>query len=160
MYQQGYKINDMRVSNLNHSTALSHLLFMQEIEHETWVKLSNRLEGVNTVKHLKQSSYKVPKELPKAFESWPEYRDYLVDNLVSGEEHKELFRNKFRKMDEKYEGMKNAESMYKVQITSVLTNGYAMTKINNWERSPEVNSFRKWKKTGQLPPVKNKYIHG
>jgi predicted phosphoadenosine phosphosulfate sulfurtransferase len=160
MYQQGYNQRDMRVSNLHHETATKHLYFMSEIEKDTWLKLTERLNGINTVKHLNKDSNKVPKELPEAFSSWREYRDYLLDKLVVIEEQKAKFIKKFEKMDIKYEGIKNAWKMHRVQIRAILLNDYHLTTITNWERIPDVNSFRKFKKKGILPPVKNIYIHG
>lgn len=160
MYQHGYSIRDMRVSNLHHETALKHLLFMQEIERDTWVALSKRLQGINTVKHLSKASMTCPKELPDAFESWIEYRDYLTDNLCPDEDSKIFFRKKFDHMEEKYHDIKCKDEMYKAHIKTILVNDKEFTKLGNWENNFEVVAWRKWKNHGKLPPVKNKYIHG
>lgn len=160
MYQHGYSIRDMRVSNLHHETALKHLLFMQEIERDTWVALSKRLQGINTVKHLSKASMTCPKELPDAFESWMEYRDYLTENLCPDEESKTFFRKKFDHMEEKYHDIKSKDEMYKAHIKTILVNDKEFTKLGNWENNFEVVAWRKWKNHGKLPPVKNKYIHG
>jgi len=160
MYQHGYPVRDMRVSNLHHETAIKHLLFMQEIERETWVALSKRLQGINTVKHLSKASMTCPDKLPEAFESWLEYRDYLNDNLVSEPVTRAFFNHKFEMMEEKYMDIKHKDEMYKAHIKTILVNDKEFTKLGNWENNFEIVAWRKWKNKGVLPPVKNKYIHG
>jgi predicted phosphoadenosine phosphosulfate sulfurtransferase len=159
-YQHGIKVLDMRVSNINHETALVHLKYMSEVERDTWNAVSERIEGANTVKHLKDDHGKCPAELPYMFESWPEYRDHLLKYLIK-DEHKGTFRKKFDKMEEVFGEIHHKDSMYRVQITALLANDYHMMKIGNWERQGDVNTYRKWK-TGKIKEIcrYNKYYHG
>jgi hypothetical protein len=90
---------------------------------------------------------KCPAELPFMFSSWREYRDYLLEKLVQ-EPHRKAMKKRFLRMDVRYEGMKTRRFMYKAQITSILVNDYYMTKIDNFERRPDVMVWRKFKKTG------------
>jgi len=64
------------------------------------------------------------------------------------EDARERFRKRFARMDETYDGMHNIDDMYKAQITSILANDYFMTKLDNFERSPPVDAYRKYKRTG------------
>jgi predicted phosphoadenosine phosphosulfate sulfurtransferase len=160
MYQHGYQIRDMRVSNLHHETAIKHLLFVSQIENHTWSALTKRLDGVNTIKHLDKESMTCPAELPEAFENWIEYRDYLLDHLIVDEAAREKMRNHFANMDKRYEGMLNKNNLTRTQITTIIVNDHHFTKCTNWENNFEVVAWRKWKKHGKLPPVKNQYIHG
>jgi hypothetical protein len=52
-------------------------------------------------------------------------------------------------MDVRYDGMKSKRFMYKAQITSILVNDYYMTKIDNFERQPDMHVWRKFRKTGK-----------
>jgi len=159
-WQYGRAPVKMRVSNVHHETAIHDLLFMQEIEAETWSKLTKRMGGINTVKHLKKASMSVPKELPEAFESWKEYRDYLTEHLVTKEEHREIFRKKWRYLDKTYCVPLNLNHDYfhRIALTCILTNDYHMTKFANMERRPEIYSWRKWYYEGEPPRMKNQFI--
>ena len=144
MYRYGVDINNMRISNLHHETAIHALYFLQELEPDNWNKLVARLDGIDTTAKLeKKDSFSV-KDLPFMFSSWMEYRDYLLENLVVLEDHKNKYIDKFKKMDKQYIAMRKKDDMYKVQIRSILANDFEHTKIINWERSPEVYNFRKW----------------
>lgn len=160
-YRYGVNINAMRVSNLHHETAMRSFAHLQEIEPATWNALTKRLSGTNTAGHLQGASYKAPTELPAAFASWREYRDYLLDNLISREDHRAIFLREFARMDKKYQAIHHKEKMYRAQITSVLCGDWCLVKAKNWERTPEVNSWRRYQK-GIFHPnnATNKYIHG
>ncbi|GMO33871.1 MAG: phosphoadenosine phosphosulfate reductase family protein [Termitinemataceae bacterium] len=160
-YSFGLPINKMRVSNLHHETALHSLEYAQEFERDTWNKLVERLDGVNSIKHLQDESMMCPKELPYMFSTWKEYRDYLLEKMVL-EPHKKEMRHRFLLMDIKYDGMKSKKLMYRAQITSILVNDYYMTKIDNFERRPDLMVWRKFKKTGKIQDRdrNNPYIFG
>ena len=91
MWQKGVPINKMRISSLTHETAIGSLLILQEIEGDMYNKISQRIEGVNTLTHLESDSMRCPEKLPFMFHSWEEYRDYLFKHLIKGEEEKEKF---------------------------------------------------------------------
>lgn len=159
-YQMGRNPKDMRVSNVHHETATHDLIFMQEIEPKTWSKLAKRLDGANTVKHLKKDSNRCPKVLPEAFEDWKDYRDYLLEKLITNPESRDKLRKEFDRMDDKYSGMGNIKEMHKVGIKTILVNDYSLTKIANWERNPMVHSFRQWKFKGISPKTAgNRFIN-
>ena len=162
MYMHGVNLNDMRVSNLNHETALHALYFLPEIESETWNRLTKRLAGINSARQLGKSNFiSPPKDLPYMFTSWIEYRDYLLKNLITDPVIFDTMRKKFEHMDKKYREIKSIEDMYRVQISTILSNDSWLTKVNNWERRPEVNTWRKWQR-GLIPKLtqSNKYITG
>lgn len=163
-FSAGIPITKMRVSNLHHETALESMRICQEFEPETWNKLLKRIDGANSVRHLQKDSMAPPQTLPFMFESWKEYRDYLLDNLVSMEDAKKRFKARFERMDESYSGMEYIEDMYKAQILSILVNDYYMTRIDTWEVRPEIGAYRKYKRSGQIMGAaithRNKYIFG
>jgi predicted phosphoadenosine phosphosulfate sulfurtransferase len=148
-YAYGLPVSKMRVSNLHHETAIHSLEYAHEFERDTWNRLVERLEGVNSIKHLQNEAFMCPSSLPYMFGSWKEYRDYLLDKMVS-EPHKSKMRRRFLRMDASYEGMKSKSILYRAQITAILVNDYYMTKIDNFERRPDVSVWRKYKKNGKI----------
>jgi len=163
-YQMGYAIQDMRVSSLSHENSGKHLLVLQEIERETWNRLVRRLPSINSVKHLKNTTLNCPDELPPMFESWPEYRDFLVEKLVSDPEIRARYLHKFRHLAEKYAGMKRQDLRHRVEIKSILASDHQFfVKLHNWEDSPMVGTYRKWKRGDYVLPdrlASNPYMNG
>jgi predicted phosphoadenosine phosphosulfate sulfurtransferase len=147
-YRFGIAPRDMRVSNIHHETAYKDLYFLQELEGETWNKLTERVSGVNTVGHLKGDSYQAPKDLPSMFASWPEYRDFLVDKLIDNPEHQEKFRKRFAQMDERYGAVVDKRELWRTQVKSVLANDYHFTLLGVWEARPQTNSWRRYHEKG------------
>ncbi len=47
MYQHGVPIRNMRVSHLHHEEAVGTLKYLQEIEPQTWEKLTRRIQGID-----------------------------------------------------------------------------------------------------------------
>lgn len=160
-YRYGIKIQNMRVSNLHHETALKSLFYLQEVEPQTWEKLCKRLSGINTIKHLKKDAVAAVTELPEAFESWREYAYYLLEHLVTDANKREVYRKKFLSLEKRYEKLVHQkDTLYRNMVTTIVVNDFEFTKLNNWERNPELNAWRHWNKSGKLPQKKNKYIHG
>lgn len=143
-YNYGIAVHDMRVSNLHHETAVKNLFYMQEVEPATYVKLTQRISGIDTAGKLNEDFF--IKDLPFMFASWEEYRDYLLEKLIGQADWREGFRKKFQKMGEMYKGTTEEERMYKAQINSILTNDWEFVKLANWERSPARHMIRKAKK--------------
>ena len=134
LYRYGTPVQDMRISNLHHETALESLKRVQEIEPKTWESLTERMTGVNVINKMSFTEAFNIKKLPKAFRDWREYRDYLVENLTQNEETKNIFRNRFKQMEESWAYMPEdiKESMLKEQTKSVVFNDYHFTKLNNF----------------------------
>lgn len=149
-YQYGVPVRDMRVSNLHHETAVKSLFHFQELEPETYERATQRVAGLDMAGKLGYADYFV-KELPFMFASWLEYRNYLLEKLITDEKWTERFTKEFARMDKKYDLLPNKDVMHKMQIQSILTNDWEMIKIHNWERAPEVDWYRKWRTRGLLP---------
>lgn len=147
MYQQGVPVRKMRVSNLHHETAVETLFYLQEIERDTWDRLAARLAGVNTAKHLR-TDFLTPRELPFMFESWREYRDYLLENLIVEPEHKEIFRRRFASSDRRYTDPELQTALAKMQIGSILVNDYHGTKESSFAAANGSRSINRGKKGG------------
>jgi len=144
MYRYGVALNNMRVSNLHHETAVYSLFFLQEIEPDTWEKLTNRLDGINTAGMFGKDDFFAKKlPLPEMFSGWAEYRDYLVENLVPDEKIRKVYIKKFSQLDNRYAGISNLEILYRVQIQTILCNDFEFTKINGFECGKPAVAYRK-----------------
>jgi predicted phosphoadenosine phosphosulfate sulfurtransferase len=141
MYQYGIPPLKMRVSNVHHETAVQALFFLQEIEAETWNRITARLHGINSAGQLQQE-FLTPKELPPMFKDWFEYRDHLLENLIESEETRTYFRNTFAKYDGRY--MDEAlPYLAKTEIGMILNNDYHDTKLGVFRaRFPHLSKNR------------------
>lgn len=82
MYMLGLNLRTMRVSNLIHEKAYRCLGELQELEPETYDKLEQRLKGVHCASiYARENLIYSIKELPKQFNSWKEYKDFLLNSI-------------------------------------------------------------------------------
>jgi len=146
-YRYGTPVKNMRVSNLHHESALKNLELLQEVEPETWNKLAKRLKGINTYKHTGKMNY-APKELPRMFTSWREYRDFLLSHLTKPE-YREKFQAIFDRMDNTYKEVAEVSGLYKVCVKAIIINDYHSVKLGNFEKNADVIAFRNYKKIGE-----------
>jgi predicted phosphoadenosine phosphosulfate sulfurtransferase len=145
MYQHGVQINHMRISNVHHETALPNLMLIQEIEPKTWEKVCNRIEGANTIKHIKQNSYKCPDELPYMFSSWEEYCLYLADNIIQEDIYREKFLKKIGTKKKIYDGPLIKSDFWRIAVNTILSSDWDFTKLANFEAGHRVHGYRKYK---------------
>jgi predicted phosphoadenosine phosphosulfate sulfurtransferase len=141
-YRYGIAPRDMRVSNVHHETAVQHLFYMQEVERETYERLTARIAGVDSAAHLGSSDFFVT-SLPPMFSSWIEYRDYLLENLIENETWKAKWRKTFKQHDALYVPELGAEQVCRVHINSILTNDWEQIKIANYVAKPNMHMIRK-----------------
>jgi predicted phosphoadenosine phosphosulfate sulfurtransferase len=158
-YMHGVHIRSMRVSNLHHETALEVLQYLQEVEQETWAKLTRRMSGINTAGVMKKEYF--VKQLPFMFKDWAEYRDYLTDHLIQNEKVKEKFKKTWKRQAEIFDGMNHIEDLHKAQVRTILANDEDLTKLKNFTERPDILNWKKWKKGITTKWTEgNKYIFG
>lgn len=79
-FLKGVPAHAMRVSSLTHEKSFKSIADLPEFEPDTYDKLLRRIKGISfaqeTAKNKKM--FKVQK-LPKAYKSWREYRDFLLE---------------------------------------------------------------------------------
>jgi predicted phosphoadenosine phosphosulfate sulfurtransferase len=131
LYRHGVPVANMRLSNVHHETAVWSLFVLQEIEPKTYERIVARIQGIDMAGKLGLADY-FPKELPSMFGSWVEYRDYLLEKLISDESWKAGFRKQFAKMEELLGGKGDDTKMHKVQVTSILCNDWEGIKLENF----------------------------
>lgn len=146
MYKKGVKIQDMRISNVHHETSIQTLLLIQEIEPETWNKVAKRIGGANTIKHLKNQSFRCPRQLPYMFKDWEEYATFLCEKLVLDEKNRNKLKEVINKNKDVFVDEEINRSFYREVINTILSNDWDYTKITNFLLRPETKVYVKFKK--------------
>ncbi|MFZ4705590.1 MAG: phosphoadenosine phosphosulfate reductase family protein, partial [Bacteroidales bacterium] len=146
MYQHGVPLQEMRISNVHHETAIRSLLIIQEIEPITWEKVSSRIDGANAIKHLNKECYTCPKTLPYMFSNWNEYAMHLLENIIQEDKNKRLVLRVIKKWEKVYVDTLINEAFYKKVIDTILCSDWDLTKIDNFNIRIEVYNYRKFKK--------------
>lgn len=146
MYQHGVKVQDMRISNLHHETAIQVLLLVQEIEPSTWNRVANRIDGASSIKHIKKNSFTCPKDLPYMFSDWEDYALHLAKNIIQEDSNRELLLKKIESKKKIYTGENIKESFWKVIINTILSSDWDFTKIANFEMQPQNMNYRNYKR--------------
>lgn len=155
MYRYGHSPSTMRVSSLTHETAVSHIYLIQEIERDNWDKIASRVSGFNTISKL-EKDHLIPKELPFMFNDWLEYRDYLVEHLIT-ENERPKFRKKFESMDIWYAKIGFENSYFKECIKTILKNDYHWTALTKYETRPDILTYKNWQR-GKIEGYENRLI--
>ena len=145
-FRYGLPIKDMRVSNLNHESAIKSLFYLHELEGKTWELLNKRLNGINQAKHIDKKELLKVDKLPFMFNSWLDYRDFLTQKLIKEDKHKNIFIKEWAKMDILYNELRNPTEMYRKQIQSILVNDIEFAKLASYMQSPPIIVYRDWKK--------------
>ena len=145
MYQYGVPPTHMRVSSVHHECSLRSLYILQEIEPDTWDAVTKRVHGANSAGHLKAEAFGVS-GLPPIFKDWKEYRDHLLNTLVTNPKSQRKLRAEFDRMDAIFIHPKAREAAHKVGVRSVLRNDYALISIKNFNARPEIGWYRRYVK--------------
>lgn len=123
LWVRGVSINEFRVSFLLHEKSFKCMAALQEFEHETYERVITRVAGAHTSGiYAKEKTIYAAKKLPKRFENWKAYRDFLLSEHP--EHRQEAFRKRFGKQDD-------VPQMHRQQVKQLL--------INDWENNVPVN---------------------
>lgn len=149
IYDEYYRfrvpVKDMRISNVHHETAIQSLMLIQEIEPKTWERIAQRIDGANTIKHLKKNSFVCPVELPNMFTSWEEYAIHLAKNIIQEEKYKQILFSKIEKLKKIYDAPLIQKDFWKTIINTILSSDWDFTKLQNWLISGDVDTYRRVK---------------
>lgn len=126
MYRYGLPIHLMRVSNVHHETAVQALFYMEELEPETWERLTARLAGVDMASKMGKLDY-MPKELPFMFASWREYRDYLLPRLIDNPDWRSRMQKMFASLDRSF----GPDHNQRAAVRAILLNDWEGVTIGN-----------------------------
>jgi predicted phosphoadenosine phosphosulfate sulfurtransferase len=96
-FRKGMSINEMRVSSLIHERSFKSIVELPEFEPKTYNKLQKRIKGIAFAQETgkRGKMFKVSK-LPKNFDSWIKYRDFLL-KTHSNEGQADIFSKRFAK---------------------------------------------------------------
>ena len=144
MYKHGTKINDMRISNLHHETSIQALLLVQEIEPITWNKISSRIAGSNSIKHLKSEAFKCPKEIPFMFRSWKEYFEHLNNNLVKEDKYREAMLKRIERLERFMINEIVEDDIYRTAIKTILSSDWDFTKMINFTTNQHFQTVKRY----------------
>lgn len=123
MFQYGVPDKDMRVSSIIHETGIHGLKYLQEVEPQTFEKLTQRIGGINTYNKLYEKDGYAVKKLPVAFASWIEYRDYLLEHIIDPV-NRPVFKRAF--LDH------TTEEDARADVKALLLNDVYLTKVGNY----------------------------
>lgn len=129
-YQRGIPTAQMRVGTPTHETSHRHLAYLQEVEPHTWDALLARIEGLHTASAL-ADTYTVPPEPPPMFTGWRDYRDHLLENLITDPADRAWYAQTFAR----HEGMYAPEAerdLHRTQVGMLLTNDRGGQKLNSF----------------------------
>lgn len=143
-YRYGVPITEMRVSSLIHETAIKALFYLPEVDKALYNAFCDRMGWVSTTNHLKDDF--LPEKLPFMFKDRCEYRDYLLEKLITSPEGHARLKKAFIAHDSKlapYPDM--LEKVARKHIASILTNDTELTKIKSIDAGG-LNRFLKEKK--------------
>jgi len=142
-YLAGVPKKQMRVSSLVHAEAISHDASVRaaEFEPETWAALTKRLSGFGDVRHCGREIY-YAMELPQAFRSWREYRDYLLEHLMQDDGAKEILAKRFEKDDR----VNREGGLSDRQMTDLRKAQTRLILMGDWHRATDKNNriLRGW----------------
>lgn len=96
-YKKGISFQNMRVSSLIHEKSFKSICELPEFEPKTYEKLCNRIQGISFAQETGKNSkmFKVRK-LPKNFNSWIKYKEFLLKTYPDNEKIN-IFINRFSK---------------------------------------------------------------
>lgn len=96
-WKKGFAVSDMRVSSLIHEKSFKSLVELPEFEPKTYDKLIKRVEGIQMGNlYGKDDKMLRCRKLPKNYDSWQDYRDFLLVTMEN-QEHKGIFERRFAK---------------------------------------------------------------
>ena len=95
----------------------------------TFERLTQRIGGINTYRMLYQGDLYLPSKVPPMFSGWLEYRDYLMDHVVS---------EKQRPIFEKFIKGRNTEKEAEWDVVGILRNDVCGTTWANIKSSERV----------------------
>jgi len=130
----------MRVSNLIHEKSFRCLSDLPKYEPDTYNKLCNRIAGVRTASRYATEKVMFDnKTLPSHYESWREFRDFLLKNLPNPE-HKKRFKDRFAQQPKD-------EETYQAQVGQLLINDYEnSTNVETKKQEKRRKVREKWRK--------------
>jgi len=138
MYKKGMGLQEIRVSSLIHEKSFKALVELPEFEPKTYDRLLKRVKGISigNLYGKDRTMLKVQK-LPKNYNTWMEYRDFLLATYPD-EEKKQIFIKRFNRH------LNNAY-VARQQCRQLVLNDYENNLPVDNKPDPREEAIKKWR---------------
>lgn len=138
MYMKSLPLQEMRVSSLIHEKSFKVLVELPEFEPKTYNRLVKRINGISVgnIYGKDPRMLKVTK-LPKNFETWIGYRDFLLQTYPDADRRR-IFEKRFAKQ-------LNNEYVARQQCRQVVLNDYENNLHIDNKPDPREEKINKWR---------------
>jgi predicted phosphoadenosine phosphosulfate sulfurtransferase len=131
MFQYGTPVQQMRVSNLHHETSVKSLFYLQEFDAKLYNKMTEIYNGVDSSSKAGNDDFFIT-ELPFMFDSWKEYGDHLLENLVTDNELKKSLLSQWKMAEKKCLGNKKMLDLSaRTWVKAIVVGDINGTKMDN-----------------------------
>jgi predicted phosphoadenosine phosphosulfate sulfurtransferase len=131
--KKGYSITEMRISSLIHEKSFKSLVDLPEFEPDTYNKLVKRAKGISLAQETgKNAKLFRARKLPKNYNSWRKYRDFLLETHPDPSKRDILARRFAGHMDNEY--------VARQQVRQLILNDYE----NNLPVDNQPDPRQKW----------------
>lgn len=138
-FKKGMRQSDIRVSSLIHEKSYKALVELPEFEPKTFDKLLKRVGGIQVGNlYGKDSKMLQCKKLPKNFESWIQYRDFLLKTYPD-DTKREIFEKRFSRY-------LNNNYVARQECRQLILNDYENNLPVNNADDPREKTLEKWRK--------------
>lgn len=137
-WKKGMGLQEIRVSSLIHEKSFKSLVDLPEFEPKTYDKLLKRIKGIS-IGNLYGKDNKMLKvrKLPKNYNSWLEYRDFLLKTYPD-ESKKSIFEKRFSKH-------LNNNYVARQQCRQLILNDYENNLPVDNKPDPREETIKKWR---------------
>lgn len=138
MHKKGMGLQEIRVSSLIHEKSFKALVELPEFEPKTYSRLLKRIKGIQ-IGNLYGKDNKMLKvsKLPKNFNTWIEYRDFLLQTYPDPEK-KKIFEKRFsRHLNNRY--------VARQQCRQLVLNDYENNLPVDNKPDPREETIKKWR---------------
>ena len=102
-------LRSARVSSLIHENSNQNIPYLQEIDPKAYNAMYMRIPNIGTTNHLLLDAFEEVRNYPNCFKDWPEYLQYLIDNIVAESKNKVIFTNNLNTVVDKIAGWSDSD---------------------------------------------------
>lgn len=126
-------LRSARVSSLIHENSNQNIPYLQEIDPKAYNAMYTRIPNIGTTNHLLLDAFEEIKNYPNCFKDWPEYLQYLIDNIIAEDKNKVIFTNNLKVVIEKIASWSEVDriDIYRAFARGIITEDFEQTKLNN-----------------------------
>lgn len=137
-FKKGMGLQEIRVSSLIHEKSFKSLVELPEFEPKTYDKLLKRIKGISIGNlYGKDNKMLKARKLPKNYNSWLEYRDFLLETYPDTNK-KWIFEKRFsRHLNNNY--------VARQQCRQLLLNDYENNLPIDNKEDPREKTIQKWR---------------